>query len=70
MGDGCVCSFDACSHAPACLLGLLQEAARNDHTEVVRLLADKGGCVWEEDKVRAGAVGLRCPGRDSGQGVW
>ncbi len=31
----------------------LQEAARNDHTEVVKLLTQKGGCVYEDDKVRA-----------------
>jgi len=31
----------------------LEEAARNDHTEVVRLLSDKGACIWEEDKLVA-----------------
>ncbi len=34
------------------LLATPQEAARNDHTEVVRMLSDQGGCVWEEEKVR------------------
>lgn len=34
----------------------MEEAARNDHTEVVRLLGEKGGCVWEEDKVGMGLV--------------
>lgn len=30
----------------------MQEAARNDHNEVVTLLAKAGGMVWEADKVR------------------
>lgn len=30
-----------------------QEAARNDHTEVVRLLCDRGACIWEDDKLVA-----------------
>lgn len=33
------------------LCAALQEAARFDHTEVVKLLTGKGGCIFEDDKV-------------------
>ncbi|GFH16870.1 uncharacterized protein HaLaN_13382 [Haematococcus lacustris] len=29
----------------------IKEAARNDHYEVVKLLTEKHGCVWEDDKL-------------------
>lgn len=37
----------------------LQEAARNDHTEVVKLLGEKGGCIFEDDKVQHVMMQLR-----------
>ncbi len=55
-----------------------QEAAKNDHTEVVRLMTEKGGCIYEEDKVCVSVCTRICPlsmqicvsavGRGSGQG--
>lgn len=36
----------------------MQEAASHDHKEVVRLLIDCGGAIWQDEKVRSQPVSL------------